>query len=272
MKWAKEFRMDAPWSQCGENTDNSWSDGAGRWQVGGLAVMIDNFAIPAATIRGLFDYDYRCDRLILRPRVPGSITEYVQNEPVRFGNKMLYIACRNGGMKVKSVTVNGKPMKVASSDAADLLYDDLPMKAKVEIVTEGGWDAEPSQSTAPPTPAATKVAAVPQTELPEKLKKPYSVLKSFDALLAKEPNVAESDRAFVREAIRAIEACRERTAVEPQGFFRPMTPEKRDSIIKFYENAALAMYHGVANRMARYIESHDTAQRRLAELFQQATQ
>ena len=25
-------------------------------------VMIDNFAIPAATIRGLFDYDYRCDR------------------------------------------------------------------------------------------------------------------------------------------------------------------------------------------------------------------
>ena len=49
--------------------------------------MIDNFAIPAATIRGLFDYEYRCDRLILRPRVPGSITEYVQKQPVRFGEK-----------------------------------------------------------------------------------------------------------------------------------------------------------------------------------------
>ena len=26
MKWAKDFRMDAPWSQRGENTNNLWSD------------------------------------------------------------------------------------------------------------------------------------------------------------------------------------------------------------------------------------------------------
>ena len=61
--------------------------------------MIDNFAIPAATFRGLFDYEYRFDRLILRPRVPGAISEYVQKEPIRFGEKALYISCRNGGMK-----------------------------------------------------------------------------------------------------------------------------------------------------------------------------
>ena len=84
MKWAKDFRMDAPWSQRGENTSNPWSD-KGNFRVGGVAVMIDNFAIPAATIRGLFDLDYRSDRLILRPRVPGSITEFTQKVPVRFG-------------------------------------------------------------------------------------------------------------------------------------------------------------------------------------------
>ena len=78
MKWAKDFRMDAPWSQRGENTDNSWYD-EGKWLYGnGVKVAADNFAIPAATIRGLFDYDYRSDRLILRPRVPGSITQYTQ--------------------------------------------------------------------------------------------------------------------------------------------------------------------------------------------------
>jgi hypothetical protein len=32
---------------------------SGKFRVGGVAVMIDNFAIPAATIRGLFDNDYR---------------------------------------------------------------------------------------------------------------------------------------------------------------------------------------------------------------------
>ena len=30
-------------------------------------------------------------------------------------------------------------MKVESPDAVALLYDELPMEAKVEIVTEGGW-------------------------------------------------------------------------------------------------------------------------------------
>jgi len=72
MKWAKDFRMDAPWSQRGENTDNPWSD-SGKHRNGSVAVMVDNFAIPAATIRGLFDYDYKSDMLILRPRIPGSI-------------------------------------------------------------------------------------------------------------------------------------------------------------------------------------------------------
>jgi hypothetical protein len=86
MRWAKDFRMDAPWCQRGENTRNLWSD-AGTYHVGGVSVMIDNFAIPAATIRGLFDYEYRSDRLILRPRVPGSITYYAQKQPVRFGER-----------------------------------------------------------------------------------------------------------------------------------------------------------------------------------------
>ncbi len=137
MKWVKDFRMDAPWSQCGENTKNPWSD-TGQHRFGGVAVMIDNFAIPMATLRGLFDYEYRSDRLILRPRVPGSITEYAQKQPVRFGEKKLYLVCRNGGPKVKSVAVDGKPLTVESPDAAVLRYDELPKEAKVEIVTDGG--------------------------------------------------------------------------------------------------------------------------------------
>jgi hypothetical protein len=103
------------------------------------------------------------------------------------------------------------------------------------------------------------------------LKKPFGVLKTMDKLLAQEPNVAESDRALVREAIDAIEAWRERTAVEPQGFFRPMTVAKRESIITFYESAALAMYNGFAKRMSGGINSPDPGKKRLAELFQQAT-
>ena len=272
MKWAREFRMDQPWSQRGENSHNGWSDPGGQWQTDGVAVMIDNFAIPAATIRGLFDYEYRFDRLILRPRLPKTLTEYVQREPVRFGEKRLFISCVNRGTSVKSMTVNGKSLKVESREGAVLRYDDLPKEAQVEIVTEGGWkDVEPSPSIAPPTPAATQVAAAPQTELPEPLRKPYATLQTMEKLLADEPNVAERDRALLREAIQSIEAWRSRTAVEAQGFFRPMTPAKRDAIVRFYQRAALAMSNGFAKRMAGYAKSSHAGEKRLAELFQQAS-
>lgn len=268
MKWAKDFRMDAPWSQRGENTHNLWSDTGGN-QVGGVAVMIDNFAIPAATVRGLFDYEYRSDRLILRPRVPGSITEYAQKHPVRFGDKTIYLSCRNGGPAVKSVAVNGKAMKVESPDAAVLPYDELPMEAKVEIVTEGGWDAGPTRPTAPPTQAAN-AAAAPQAELSESLKEPYAVLMVMDGLLAQEQGT-EYERAFVGETLEAIKAWQMRSSIDPgAGCFRLMTPDKRASILNFYEKAALDMYDGFAKRMSDYARSSCADKKRLAELFQQA--
>ena len=100
--------------------------------------MIDNFAIPAATIRGLFDYDYRADRLILRPRIPGEITEYEQKEPIYFGEKKIYLTCINGGPDVTSLTINGVATKVDSPTEAVLSYDALPAEADVQITTTGG--------------------------------------------------------------------------------------------------------------------------------------
>lgn len=267
MKWAKDFRMDAPWTQRGENTTNLWSD-LGKNQVGGVAVMIDNFAIPAATVRGLFDYEYRFDRLVLRPRVPAGITEYVQRHPVRFGAKTLYLSCRNHGPRIKSVTVNGKTVKVESPDAAVLPYDKLPAQATIAIVTEGGWGAEP-MAPAAPRAQDTPAAAVPQAQLPESLKKTYAVLTAMKRLMAQEP-IGDYDQAFVRESLGAIEAWQGRGAVEQPGFFRPMTDAKRTSILKFYENTALRMYEGLARRMAVYAQSSDAAKQRAADLFRQA--
>lgn len=269
MKWAKEFRMDDHLTQRGENTNNLWYDVAGKSLV---TVSVDSFAIPAATIRGLFDYEYRSDRMVLRPRVPPSITEYVQKEPIRFGTKSLYISCRNGGSKVTSALVNGNPITLESPDTVVLMYEELPKRANIQIVTEGGWDAEPLPPTALPTPTATTIAAARQNALPVSLRTPHAMLKKLETLLAKEPNIAEADRASVRETIAAIEAWRKRTAIAPQGCFRPMTVEKRDLIIAFYENAAANMYNGFAKRMAVYAKSSDADKQHLSELFQQSQQ
>ena len=272
MKWAKDFRMDAPWSQRGENTNNPWSD-SGKFRVGGVAVMIDNFAIPAATIRGLFDFDYRSDRLILRPRIPGTITLYTQNQPARFGDKELYLSCLNGGPNVKSVKVNGKPINVRSSDEVVLMYNELPGKAKIEITTEGGWPKESSTTEYPVIPALIPEKGSKQltlTDFPEQLRKPFTVLTKMKKLLADEKN-SNYEIAFVDEAIKSFEVYPMRLAIDPgPGYYRPITDERRNGINNFYQQTALSMYNGLAKRMENYAMKGDIHQKHMAELFSSA--
>ena len=272
MKWAKDFRMDAPWSHQGENTDNPWSD-SGTHHVGGVSVMIDNFAIPAATIRGLLDYDYRSDRLILRVRIPGSIAYYEQRQPVRFGAKRILLSCRNGGPRVKSVTINGAVQANPSSDEVVLMFATLPAEARIEIVTDGGWPVRASALPYPRIPMLDppQLTALAGTDgLTERLKRPYDVLCRFNRLLESDPDIG-NERPFVAAAIRAFKSCAARTATDPgPGYFRPVTVERRATMQKFYENAAAGMYDGLARRMSVDPGPADVRLRHLQSLFKQA--
>jgi len=272
MKWAKDFRMDAPWSQFGENTNNPWSD-TGKFQVGGVAVMIDNFAIPAATIRGLLDYEYRFNSIILRPRIPGGITYYNQKDPVRFGNKKLFFSCNNGGPKVSEVTVNGTAIDITDPDELVLFYDDLPEEAQIEITTTGGWHQGSTDKTDkeyPHNPAlmAEQVQnAMDEISLPESLKEPYAVLSRMKERLAKLQG-AGFEKAFVGAALKACEACGVRAEIDPgQGYFRPINQQREDGIILIYEQTALSLYNGFENQMKSYAENNDAKKNEIAAIF-----
>jgi hypothetical protein len=261
MKWAKDFRMDAPWSQCGENTSNAWSD-TGSNQVGGVAVMVDNFAIPAATVRGLFEYIYKADSFVLYPHIPQSVTSYIQKEPVWFGGKSIYLSIANGPGAIKSVKVNGKSVKVSSADHFSLSYADLPTKAEVEIIMEGA-----AASISPSSIVANPRAKADVVDMPDTLKKPYAVLVAMSRQMRNEQD-ADYERVFINEAIESIEAWRCRAKLDPgPGYFRAITPERRDGIQKFYENAALTMYSGFISRMQRYANSDNLREKHIAELF-----
>ncbi len=248
MKWAKDFRMDAPWSQQGENTNNPWSD-SGKHHVDGIAVMVDNFAIPAATIRGLFDYDYRADRLIIRPRVPGSITQYTQQEPVRFGNKKLYLSCINGGPNIQSVRVNGRDIKIDSRNEIALYYEKLPEKAQIEITTEGGWPKEVPTTQYPLILELISADKLQPAALPDSLELMYTELLE----LRKNQGTSSTDNyefLFLNEVIQSFEACEIRQNMDPgPGYFRPITAERKGNIEIFYRQAAISMYTGYKNRI-----------------------
>ena len=269
MKWAKDFRMDAPWSQCGENNNNIWSD-TGKFREGGVAVMVDNFAIPAATIRGLFDYDYKSNSVILRPRIPGSITQYTQKQPIRFGTKKLYISCRNGGLKVASVKVNGQPVKLTSADEICLNYNDLPEEAKIEIVTKGKIQQEPNTTEYPTFPTLLpdeKMKPTVAAELSDTLKRPFAIISGMDKLLTDKPE-ATFEKEFIAATLKSFEDYRVRATMDAGfGYYRTITPDRKAGIIKFYEKTALRMYEGFITRMKVYAESGNTEQKKIANLF-----
>ena len=51
------------------------------------------------------------------------------------------------------------------------------------------------------------------------------------------------------------------------GYYRTITPDRKEGIIKFYAKTALTMYAGFANRMKVYTESGDAQQKKIAALF-----
>jgi hypothetical protein len=218
----------------------------------------------------LFDYDYRFDKLTLRPRIPGTITKYVQNEPVRFGEKKLYLSCLNGGPDIKTVTVNGKPVAVNSSNEVDLFYEDLPAISKIEIITEGGRPAEKSTMDYPLIPGllnTEKEYKKADLKLPESLQKPYQVLQKLHSKLENSSN-ATSDLAFLDETIKSFSSCSVRTLMEPgKGYYRFITTEREEGINNFYEQAALTMFNGFAKRMENYATNGNIEQKDIAASF-----
>lgn len=232
MRLADQYQMDAPLKDFGASV---WFDK----ELTNLCY--DALGIPAATIRGLFEYVYKADRLVLYPHIPPSISAYSQNEPIRFGKKSINISITNGGPDIASAKVNGKPWPTETKDSIALAYDTLPAKAHVEITMAGGWPAsKPIAGTAITAPSpVSKPAGLPQP-----------MRTAYADLLSKQATARTAfDKAFLSETLQAFDAYRERAGMQTAE-----TPEKRGAILKMYETAAMNLYKGYLKHKAAKAE------------------
>lgn len=228
MQLADHYQMDAPLKDFGNSV--WYTDYATN-------LCYDALGIPAATIRGLFEYVYKYDRIILYPHVPPSISEYSQDEPIRFGEKRITISVKNGGPRVASVKVNGHNWKAESPESISLAYDSLPKKATVEITMEGGWP-----STTPPSQITPEVVKIGKpASLPENMRKAYA-----DLLSKQSQAHTEYEKALVSEALLAFQSYRQRAGIQTKD-----TPEKRAAVLKMYEEAAMNLYTGYLKHMGK---------------------
>ncbi len=138
MKFAREFRMDNPLVDFGAAVYQPTQP---------INLCYDSFGPPAAMVRGLFEYLYRSDRLVLLPHIPPGITRLQQHFPIRFGEKRLYLGT-NGSGPVTTVLVNGQPWPSFDQASITLPYDKTPREAVIQIAM-GGAEPAPFRSRKP---------------------------------------------------------------------------------------------------------------------------
>jgi len=259
LNFAQDFKLDAPLPDFGKSV---WfKDKATNF-------CYDSLGVPAAVVRGLFEYVFKADRLILYPHIPSSITEYFQKELIRFGDKRLTIRVQNRGSRIVSLKVNGEEVHVTARDHVALKYSSLPISAHIDLATDGGWPrkvyiGDTNLVMEDPRPAAlTK-------ELPPELAGPRKHLSTMLDRIAEAAGL-EYARIFLREAIAAFDAYRERAAMYEAGFYPEINADKHTAIMACYHYAATQMYAGIEAMMKSYIEGSDQRLRQFASMFEEA--
>ena len=106
MRWAEDWRMDAPLSQWGENFSNPWANESDGYEKTNrpIAVMVDNFATVTCLLRGLIGITAVADGFIVKPQIPDTIDELYISEPYYFGGKKVYVSYgKDDGKSVCSI-------------------------------------------------------------------------------------------------------------------------------------------------------------------------
>lgn len=242
LKFAGSFRMDNPLVDFGNNVYQPNEP---------YNLCYDNFAPPAAMMRGLFEYLYKADELVLVPHIPPGITRLQQNDPVRFGRKRILLSTVGSGA-IQSVIVNGQPWKDFSADQVRLSFDQLPDRAHVCIGL--GRDAvarSPVDETAPPKPAG-------ETEMR---------LERFIELCGKHHVGSDYILAHARLVEQALAASEARSKESAPKVIAPLPPVTKAVADKLYADTAKHLLDGLENVLAGYNHSADTANKQVAEVW-----
>lgn len=272
LAFARRFRMDNPLTKCGSDVYQPQEP---------INLCYDAFGPPAALLRGLFEYLYKSDRLILVPHIPPGITLLQQKDPVRFGTKRIYLTTVGTGA-VMGVRVNGIPEPWHTRSSVSLPYRLLPQEAHVEILL-----GNPARSTrmapARPVPSArhrsTGAGGLPALVAsgppdgewaPPALAAGARRAARFRLLLHSRGLGSSYEAAHAGAVEQAFAALRARLQRAAEGTLFPLPEPARKAADASYAAAVQNLYEGLDQLMAKYAVSTNARQRKIASLWGEA--
>ena len=235
LTFAERFRMDNPLTKCGSDVYQP---------IVPINLCYDTFGPAAAFMRGLFEYLYRADGLTLIPHIPAALEELDQRDPVRFGQKRLFLSTTGHG-PVTGVKVNGRNWKWFDASSVFLPYDQTPAVAKIQILLGHAKPrtGKPSVAASPDAPAAPKTQA-PGTELAA-LDQRVATLREFHRRLAKAGLGETPTAAHVQLALDCIATAHRRQHLLQSGQIKPLPGPTAAAADKSYLETAQKLCTGL---------------------------
>jgi hypothetical protein len=259
LTFARRFRMDNPLTDFGNDVYQPKQP---------INITYDAFGPPAAMIRGLFEYLYRADGLTLVPHIPPGISELQQLDPIRFGNKLLYLSTVGSGA-ITSVRVNGKLWRTFEGNSVSLPYAATPNVAQV-VIALGGSDgklrrpAKTARREIVPAPRQGSGVLSPAfVTLDARAEK----VRAFQARLEAAGFGGSYEAAHAQLILEAVRAAHEHESLLSAGKLPPLPEASQAAADKSYVESATKLCDGLDALMKSYEKSSDERARKISDLW-----
>lgn len=260
LDYARRFRMDNPLVDFGNAPYQSQQP---------INCVYDNWGVPAAMIRGLFEYLYRADGLTILPHIPSRITRLEQHFPIRFGRKQLYLATAGQG-PITGVLVNGQAWTAFNSQSVSLPYAQTPDEAVIEILL-GGAKREPfmpRKAEPPPSiPQITGLLKSPPSQDILALASRVAVVQAFHQRLVDAGLGQSYEAAHARLAVDYFAATALRLKMLAENKLPLLPSASQAAADQSYLQTTTRLCEGLKKTLASYEKSHDPRKQRVWRLW-----
>jgi hypothetical protein len=253
LTFADKFRLDNPLTKCGADVYQPTLP---------INLCYDSFGRPAAMVRGLFEYLYKADELVLIPHIPSTITKLQQNFPIRFGAKRIYLRTHGIGV-MTSVLVNGRRWNKRDRTTIHLPYDKLSDVTYVEIVF-GNDTKNAAPCPIPRFSHATDRSGTANDPLIARETKILDFCKRMDAA-GFHDRYERSHAALCRDAIDTV--FERQTKIEKGEIKKLASGASEKAADQSYVDAANRLFDGLNGLMHNYEKSSDAKRKQIASLW-----
>ncbi len=255
--FAEEFRMDNPLVEFGSKVYQPKKP---------INLCYDSFGPPAAMMRGLFEYLYKADNLVLIPHIPKGITQLSQHFPIRWGEKELYLSTYGHG-KIASVTINDQIYEKLGHDRIELEFDKIPQQAHIRIQFQNGKQIKKGVTT------SQKTSNIQEENVPASINFNNSNFKRVKAFYALRKDFHNQNIYEIKHALLVLKAAKaysERKAKLESGYLRSLSEPAASAADASYKDTIINLSQGLSDLLDSYSQSHDRQKRDIYKLWERA--